>query len=76
MPTKLRVALLGVLMLVVLAWWVVLLVSNVLDFLGGDKRSGVLALIIFGLLMAALATAIASYRWYQREWKKRRHEPT
>jgi H+/Cl- antiporter ClcA len=74
MLTKLRLTLLLALTAVLFGWWVVLLVSNVRDFLRGDNGSGVLALIIFGALIAALATGVAGYRRYQREWKKRVEE--
>ena len=55
-------------------WWVVLIVSFVRSFLRGDTESGVVALVMFGLLIGALGAGITGYRRFQIAWQKRTHD--
>jgi len=55
----------------VLVWWIILIISHARAFINGDKQSGVVALVMFGLLIGALGAGIAGYRRFQVEWKKR-----
>ena len=48
--------------LLVLVWWVSLIVSNAMSYLGGHGRSGAVALGMLLLLLAALAVGVRSYR--------------
>jgi len=58
-------------MLVLLAWWIGLLISYTRAFFHGDRASGVVALVMFGLLMAVSGVGIVTYRRYQVQWKRR-----
>ena len=62
-------------MTLVLAWWVWLLISNTRAFFRGDRTSGVVALIILGLMVVAAGVGITTYRRYRLEWKNRSAQP-
>ena len=58
-------------MLIALAWWLFLILSNARAFFHGDRTSGLIALAMLGLLAAGITVGVTSYRRYRIEWQKR-----
>ena len=58
-------------MLVALAGWMLLILSNARAFFRGDRTSGLLALAMLALLAAGMSVGVSSYRRYRNEWQKR-----
>ena len=57
--------------LLALAGWMLLILSNARAFFRGDRTSGLIALAMLGLLTASAIAGVTSYRRYQIEWQKR-----
>ncbi len=58
-------------MLIALAWWLFLILSNARAFFRGDSTSGLIALAMLALLAAGMIVGVISYRRYRIEWQKR-----